>query len=359
VRSRWERVLGRHSFAADLSWEEAGGDSLKALELVFALEEMLERPVAMGLVGPATRPSELIAALQRAARDAPAATPDAAPQMHLFFFPGYSGLNFHEAAFVRGLARHATVAVLEYPPVVPTRLGPVVFDDIVAHVVRTIRARRVGDELIGLVGYSLGGYVAFAAACRLKANGIDPAYLGIVDASAPGRGPVPSDVAGPEPSDGLRRSRLRPLRRLWTAAILPRYAFDRLVTLWIDEARYARLAMLWHALRLLRLSGAQVRFRVTAMRLLRLRAHLRHAYERYPGHASLFVACDNKGWQEAALAGDLGWSEYCATVEPCGVPGDHIGMLGPGNLEVLTRAILSQCERCGASAAAKLQSTEA
>ena len=50
VRSRWERVLGAESFAADRSWEESGGDSLKALELVFALEEMLSRPVAMALL---------------------------------------------------------------------------------------------------------------------------------------------------------------------------------------------------------------------------------------------------------------------------------------------------------------------
>jgi thioesterase domain-containing protein len=268
----------------------------------------------------------------------------------VFFLPGYSGLVFHEATFVQALARNMRIEVVDYPPVVPTRLQPIVFDDIVTHVVRAIRARRLGDEPIGLLGYSFGGYVAFAAASRLKAESIDLAYLGIVDVSAPGRGPVASDIVMPEPPVARHPSWLTPLCRLWTVLTRPRYAFDRLVTVWVDGQHFARLAGLWRALAYLRLNGAQVRFRVLTMRLLRLRSHVRHAHEPYPGSVALFWALDNRGWSQAALPDDLGWSEFCQGVEVTRIPGDHLGMLAPGNLEMLTRAIRSQFERAIANA---------
>jgi thioesterase domain-containing protein len=156
---------------------------------------------------------------------------------------------------------------------------------------------------------------------------------------------VATDIVMPAVPDGRRRSWIDPLRRLSTAATRPRYAFDRLITIGVDNKYFARLAWLWRALVLLRLHSAQVRFRVLTMRLLRLRARLRHEFEFYPGPVSLFRALDNKGWLEAELPDDLGWSDWCEGVEVSRIPGDHIGMLAPENLEMLTRAVLSQCER--------------
>jgi amino acid adenylation domain-containing protein len=347
VRNQWERVLGRASFDANLSWEEAGGDSLKALEFVFSLENILQRPVAMAVVGPATRPSELIAALQADAQDlAGGAGVGSQGQMRLFYLPGYSGLVFHEASLVQALARDLRIEVLDYPPLIPTQLQTVLFDDIVTHIVRAIYARRHGAEPVGLLGYSFGGYVAFAAASCLKSEGVELTYLGIVDVSAPGRGPFAPDIVVPELPEGRRPSWAAPVRWLCTVLTRPRYAFDRLITVCIDGQRFAQLASLWRVLAALRLRSAQVRFRVLTMRLLRLRARVRHVHEPYPGPIALFYALDNKGWSQAALPDDLGWSEFCTAVEVTRIPGDHVGMLAPGNLEMLTRAIRSQYERC-------------
>jgi len=259
-------------------------------------------------------------------------------------------LVFHEARLVQSLAHDMKIEVLEYPPVVPTRLQPIRHSDVVAHVVRAIQSRRRLGERVSLLGYSYGGHVAFDAACRLKAEGVDLAYVGIVDVSAPGQGPVAEDIAIPTGTDERRPTWLDPLRRLWTVVTLPRYAFDRLITIGIDHEDFARLAWMWRALVLLRLRSAQVRFRVLTMRLLRLRALVRHAYERYPGPVSLFYALDNKGWSQAALPHDLGWGDWCEGVDVSPIPGDHIGMLAPGNLVILTRAILSQFERAIATA---------
>jgi predicted O-methyltransferase YrrM len=65
VRAEWVRVLGAAAFERDLGWEEAGGNSLQGLELIFELEGALRRPVPMTLLAPDTRPSELIAGIAR------------------------------------------------------------------------------------------------------------------------------------------------------------------------------------------------------------------------------------------------------------------------------------------------------
>jgi fengycin family lipopeptide synthetase E len=355
VRNRWERALGRGSFAADLSWDQSGGDSLKALELVFALEEMLQRPVAMGLVGPATRPSELIAALEVVQHpyDESAAPPQG--RMRLFFLPGYAGVLFHETRLVHALQQEMDVEVLDYPPIVPTRVRPFTFDEIVAHVLGAISSRASRDRSIGLLGYSLGASVAVAAAGRLTAEGRDIAYVGILDASPhrygipPAHQPLPAAV--PAPSS---RSWLRPLRRLGTVISRPHYGFVRFVTLEIENRRSARLAWLWRALVLLRMRRAQTEFRELTARLLRTRARHHHAFEPFPGAVSLFRAIDN--WSDVRVPDDLGWGAFCRSVEVQRVPGDHLGMLAPGHVEGLAHAIVSQCKgRVATRAVAELQ----
>jgi thioesterase domain-containing protein len=136
------------------------------------------------------------------------------------------------------------------------------------------------------------------------------------------------------------------LSQLATVVTRPRYAFERLITIGIDNHQYIRLAWLWRALVLFRLNRAQVRFRALTMRLLRGRAQVRHTFQRYPGPVSLFYALDNKGWWQEDLPHDLGWSDYCTAVEVCRVPGDHVGMLAPEHVENLTLTIVSQCQRC-------------
>jgi thioesterase domain-containing protein len=345
VRVRWQRLLGRASFEANLTWDEAGGDSLQALELVFALEEALGRPIGTAVLGPATRPSDLIAALQTGG----VATVIRADgnwngAIRLFFLPGYAGLVFHEARFVQALAGHLTVEVVDYPPVVPTCICEIPHAELVAHVVRSVRTRRRDGESIGLLGYSLGGYVAFDAANRLKAEGIDLSYVGLVDVSAPGRGPLAADIA---PTLPVQRSPswVDPFRKAVTVITRPRYAFDRLITVCVDNAEFGRLAMLWRVLEALRLRNAQVRFRVLTMRLVRLRACAKHSYQAYAGPISLFYGADNRGWREMDLPDDLGWSDWCTSVEVHRVVGDHVGMLQPANLEFLTRTIRSECEQ--------------
>ena len=64
VYAAWARLLGAEAVDEDKTWESAGGDLLKALELIFELEVALRRRISMRFLGPATRPSQLIVRLQ-------------------------------------------------------------------------------------------------------------------------------------------------------------------------------------------------------------------------------------------------------------------------------------------------------
>ncbi len=90
VRRIWARLLGDAAVDENKTWEAAGGDSLKALELIFELEMALNRRISMQCIGPRTRPRQLAATLQAAAQNG-CASPgrDALPLV--FLLPGAGG----------------------------------------------------------------------------------------------------------------------------------------------------------------------------------------------------------------------------------------------------------------------------
>ncbi|HUI17375.1 MAG TPA: alpha/beta fold hydrolase, partial [Alphaproteobacteria bacterium] len=186
VAAAWKRLLGADSFEKNVTWESAGGDSAAGMELIFELEERLRRRIGMDLLAPGTRPSELIATLERAGAEGGLASPTPAPQRarpQLFFLPGLLGPLLNIMRFAQTLADDADVHVLDYLPVDPAKPKPVDLDDVVADVVDQIRALAGAGEPIRLLGYSMGGLVAYQAARVMAEQGSAIEFLGIVDYS--------------------------------------------------------------------------------------------------------------------------------------------------------------------------------
>jgi thioesterase domain-containing protein/acyl carrier protein len=71
VRAAWIRLLGEDSFAANTTWEQAGGDSLKAMELLLSIEGALGRAVAAEVFTPEISPSAMIDAIAERFEAAP------------------------------------------------------------------------------------------------------------------------------------------------------------------------------------------------------------------------------------------------------------------------------------------------
>ncbi len=91
VSRQWAHILGeRWPISGDRSWDDAGGNSLQLLRLVFELEEVLGRRLPQGLFTADMQAAEMAAAVDAAL--SPASTQSACDaRALLFLFPGVGG----------------------------------------------------------------------------------------------------------------------------------------------------------------------------------------------------------------------------------------------------------------------------
>lgn len=359
VRTAWERALGLEPFAADEPWEQSGGDSLKALDLIFVLEETLGRSVAMNLLGPATRPSELIARLQTGS-ELDAEPADVRPL--LFLLPGAYGPLLHHMRIAEALREEANVHILDYARVDPATLQEIdfatYFDDVVAEGIEQIRAAAGSDAPIRLLGHSFGGFVAFEAARRMAQEGCAIEFLGLIDTSPLILNHPPSYLRGEALVPELTN------RTLWQNL---RRTVERGELWWKLTSRFLRLlaerhlrreqlsclAWEWHLLQRLPMRRSRAILRQAATRFVRAKSIHAYPLQHYRGRLCVFRAVDNPDWARWQAPEDLGWRDYCGEVRIWRVPGDHSGLAHADNIEVTKGAIIAALHMCQAAAEAE------
>jgi acyl-coenzyme A synthetase/AMP-(fatty) acid ligase/thioesterase domain-containing protein len=359
VRAAWERALGPESFAADEPWEQSGGDSLKALDLVFVLEETLGRSVAMNLLGPATRPSELVAGLQTGS-ELDAESADVRPLV--FLLPGAYGPLLHHMRIAEALGEEADVRILEYARVDPAMLGEIdfatYFDGVVAEAIEQIRAAAGSDAPIRLLGHSFGGFVAFEAARRMAEDGSDIEFLGLIDTSPLMLTHPPSYLMGealvPELTNQTLTQKLwRTVERgeLWRK--LTGRGVRLLVERHLQREQFSCLAWEWRLLQKLPLRRSRAILRQAATRFVRAKSIHDYRLQRYQARLCVFRAIDNPDWARWRAPEDLGWCDYCGEVWMWRVPGDHAGVAHAANIEVTKGAIIAALHMCQDAAEAE------
>jgi fengycin family lipopeptide synthetase E len=346
VQAAWGRLLGLASLIADATWEAAGGDSLKSLEFIFDLEVSLGRPISMRWLGPATRPNELIASLRREYAGANFRTSEAVADKtlpRLFFLTGSGGYFPNVVRFTRALSHYANVDMLEYSNIDPADLRPIPFDNLIADVIEPIRSAAVRGEPIRILGYSLGGFVALEVARILRAEGFEIEFLGLLDTSTeplrwkpdnknPGRAPVRmANLVEPLLQRIVGSARKGTLWR-----VRPERALVFLVERLLQNRDFILLKSLWKLLNLLRLRRAGTLFAATAR--LHLLGNVIKGYQLnyYPGSIILFRSIHDR----LHLAEDLGWGPFCERISVRQVPGNHLSMIGPENIEATKSAVI-------------------
>ena len=260
VYAAWARLLGVEAVNEDKTWEAAGGDSLKALELIFDLEAALGRRISMRFVGPLTRPSHLIASLRSAE---PVGGGGAATEARplLFLLPWGGGYSLGMVRFAEALSAATKVEGLDYVPIDPAALRVIRFDDLVADVIQPIRLAAQRGEAVRVLGHSLGGLVAFEIARILAAEGHVIEFVGLVDTSTvplrwdfdntnPDR--VPVVIAGQVDQSILARI-LRSTRKGTLLRVRPSGLFRRVIEKLLHRGNFAALSSLWWLLNLLHL----------------------------------------------------------------------------------------------------------
>jgi amino acid adenylation domain-containing protein len=347
VYAAWAHLLGVEAVNEDKTWEAAGGDSLKALELMFALEAALGRRISMRFIGPLTRPSHLIARLRSAEPlGGGAAATEARPL--LFLLPWSGGYSLGMVRFADALSTAAKVEGLEYAPIDPAALRVIRLDDLVADTIEPIRLAAQRGEPVRVLGCSLGGFVAIEIARILLAEGRVVEFVGLLDTStAPLRWDfdntdperVPAHIARRVDQPILARI-LRVIRKGRLLRVRPAAVFRRVFEKLLLRGNFAALSSLWWLLTLLHLRKTCAQFRAIANQFLNGMAVIkagRPVY--YPGRLILFRSEDPE-WDRLNMPDDLGWNQYCAEVSVRWVPGDHISMIAAANVEATTRTVI-------------------
>lgn len=321
VRAAWVQALPSTAFDAEMSWRDAGLDSLKALELALNLEQALGRKVTFDGLAPDCTPNDLVRHLGQEP-GSPAAQAD--PRYVVFFLPGLTGDNPGQAAFRHALRREVRFETLDVGGVeTPGR----VLGDIPARATRLVEelVRRQPHGEIRLTGCSFGALVAQEMTRQLEARGRVVAFLGLLDGFL--TPPVWKPLEGSQPKRRLvsletrERWKLRLMR--WTGPALQRTGALELAR-WIVSAKFLRDRP-WA--------------RVTGVRVLRVWGYW--AIESWrPGAcraATLLIASD----EFPEFSSVEGWRSACPRLTVVRAPGRHVQLFDPPALALLIPAFLA------------------
>jgi thioesterase domain-containing protein/acyl carrier protein len=339
VARAWRSVLDRGSLRADLPFDEAGGDSLRLLRLVFELETTVGTSLPMDAFLLRQRPTEMAVAVDRCLTGAD--EPAAVDAPVLFLLAGIGGDTPRLAGFRAGCAPDIHVELVDYGEW-PDLLGPGYgMTTLIGRIAGQIAAR-APDGPVLLAGYSYGGMIIGAVAARLRAAGREVALMVILDTvmSAAELGNL-----GASPPTRLRNLRAIPdwIRAGEMKDRVGDFAANRLLT----RQRPRLLAVLARIRRTWLPFGMtfHINDRMRLRRMRDLMAEWRRRPEPLPALAGTRVVMFRARQRGATNADEAVWRAAYPDLVTIEVPGDHETMLDPPHLAVLCEQ-LSACMAC-------------
>jgi len=333
VQKVWDRMLSPGSFREGTGFDAAGGDSLRLLKFAFFLEQELQVDLPLELFGPAMRPDDVVRNVARHVSGGKDAVPETARLVHLL--PGLSRDEQRLVRFREAFAGLMSVRAVDYGDWQHWTAPGFGTEDLVARVVDSIAAAQPDGDLC-LLGYSVGGYLGFAATRRLRQRGRTVRLLGILDTNL-----------SEHPHSGFRtaahdrateRSRiLRGLRAGAAAAPVAEFAARRLL-----GPRWSPVLRAFARHRHTRLPGElgfHLHDRLRARRLLELIGPLRPGACDAGALSGVPVCVFRANEQQWHAAPDLGWRHFCPEARVVAVGGGHHTMLDPPYLDGLVVAV--------------------
>jgi acyl-CoA synthetase (AMP-forming)/AMP-acid ligase II/thioesterase domain-containing protein len=327
VQQVWTSILGTADAAG--RWDEAGGDSLKLLRCVLGLEELTGRELNMEAFTVDMSAADMIHVLVTDARPE-RRQQDVELLPHLVMLPGSMGYGPSLAAFGAQLSKVAHVIPIRYPDLTATLTGCGSVDDMAALAMEQIKAAQPRGD-IRLIGYSLGGGVAFEVATRLIVEGRSVKFLGILDTNI-----------GPR-KHNYRETLSRTLQRIGSHRVTIYRMLCRAISKCVVrlgwQVPFCRLleSRIWT-----HLPGTRFILRLELEEILRMQAFDRWraaSKTRLPITGTIF-ACNRRSSQA-----HLGWDSLFAQLDMIPIAGGHLDLVIDPHLSVnrpvIERAIAS------------------
>ena len=243
----------------------------------------------------------------------------------VFLLPCIFGDEAPFADFRAALAGRVAFELLDYPDLDRPSSEIRDFDRILTRTVERIRSAQPSGD-VHIAGYSFGGLVGFAAACRLQAEGRRVGLLALLDTHALGL---------KVPSSGRLTHNRDAAPGVWgTAADV---ASRLLVAAGLSEAVRAAIGPAGRVFGAKAASG----LRRLLLQNLRGRSLVGLTLGRLDGAVILFRAEEQPA---PGLPPDLGWSAYCSSVRSVPLNGDHNSLFRPAHLAVNVERIWSEFE---------------
>ena len=319
----WAEVLAVDEVGIHDSFFDLGGHSLLAIRLCARMADTLGEAPPLSLLLQAPTIAALVEAAKR--RDRASAVPPTVVTLQaggskrpLFCIPGVTGMGVAFADLVRHLGGERPVYALQSrgfggEPALTS------IDVVAADSVKSIRAVQPAGPYL-LLGYSMGGTVAYEMARQLREQGQQVGFLGLIDSDCLGALPVDhaigaADWAGTAAGMGLK---------------LDGPTLERLVRLGPDELSPAQLAQV--------LASGLGPPGTTLEELRPLIPVLRSNFFAFYGYRpKRREASDGKlTLFRAGPAADLGWAALAPT-EVLTVPGQHHSVIQEPHVAGLAR----------------------
>jgi thioesterase domain-containing protein/non-ribosomal peptide synthetase component E (peptide arylation enzyme)/acyl carrier protein len=326
VEKAWTEVLDRNSFAANLQWDQAGGDSLRALRLWFLIEEALDKRLPLDALDSNTTPRDLIAAIEKLFTTLSLPVVPASDVRPLvFLMPAFEGDSPALVRLRAAFEGKIRFAVAHYPSwremIHAEGRFDLIIDAVVAQVVATC-----GENDCLLAGYSFGGFVAWETARRLTESGRHVTFVGLIDSRR-------ADLVNSPKSQSILAKVGRMLRSMYANSraahvIVLRSLIRRLIGMPALPILHAmgNLAMLLPA-------QAAYTFHANLIAEWRLRALRKSEIKPLRVTVTLF-----RSDEYLSISPDFGWGALCAKLDVVSIGGSHLSLLEPPY-----RALL--CER--------------
>ena len=315
VNRAWRTAVGRAPRSGQ-SFEDAGGDSLAFLQMIFHLERLAGRALPLERFHARLDGEGIARALESFLEEKPREL--AADEAAVFFFPPGGGTDGLLAGFCRAIAERLSLRLLRYPGAGVLARADTRFETIARLAVEQITREKPHGPLV-LAGYSAGGDVAYATMTQLIAEGREVVLLGVLD----------TDVSGviypPEPV--LRRRPLDQLVRLWRA--FRRGYWKTLAAAILSDDLFTRRGIRGALRALLALDPPlpeSWRMTLSTVILLRLFHRLHTDWRkrlrpvRFDVPVVLFRSDEPR---PAEVPQDMGWSNRSSRVDVVHVAGDH------------------------------------
>ncbi len=317
VAHAWTTIVGRRAFQANMPWDEAGGDSLAALQLWCLIEEALGTRLAIDRLELNATPTMFIAEVERQLCSS-AVTTSLAPLV--FFLPSADGDTPLQAQFRAAFHHQIRFEVVEYPQWREMIDAGADFGVLVGAAVDQILAKSDGD--IFLTGYSFGGFVASEVARRLTELHRRVNFVGLIDTQF--------DFQLPE-----HQSKLSKIGNLVRKIFLHPASLE--VTALKVLARNSAFGVLHGIGELTSLLPAPTAFKRHYHLNYHLRVQSRHSWMLKPIQAPTYLFRTDEFPQSSALST---WGVLANHLEIISVGGTHFSILRPPAREILCQQFL-------------------